>query len=107
MKIPDNCTKITSRAQAVFHLNNGAILGLPVSWNRNLYVKKVEEDLFDVVVIPLFGKAVSYEGPQKSVLELVDGNTFFVLKGAQLKSVKPRFTDKVVNYINNIFYKNG
>lgn len=106
LKIPSTYTKVTGFVQAEFHFNNNKLLGLPVTWFHMVYLRKIEENSYELAVIPLFGKARVYDGDAESVKGMLSEYTFCVMGDASLWiEKKPSFLDKIVNSLGTLFSK--
>ncbi len=109
LRIPSGYTKVTTRVQAKFHLDNNEILALPINVLKSMYIKKNldVEGTFELAMIPLVGKAVIYVGELKDVYELIDRYEFYLIRGASLRPKDPHVLDRVVDWFSRIFVKDG
>jgi hypothetical protein len=104
LKIPKSYTKVTSFVQAEFHFNNDKLLGLPISWFRMVYARKLEENSYELAVVPLFGRADVYTGNADSMKGMLDVYTFCVVGDVgSFTQKKPSLLDKFAYFLQKLF----
>lgn len=111
LDLPKNCHKVTNSMQAKFHLDRGDALAIPITWNRTLFIMQGKssdvETKYDLTVIPVFGKALCYEGTFNSIHKLMEVYDAMVLKGAFLEEREPTWFEKGLGFINELIFERG
>ena len=103
IQIPPNCSIVTTFDQAEFHFSRGSVLGMPVTWFTSLYLLKSDEDKYDILLVPLLGRSLAYEGDKKSTKLLLEEYDFFVCKGDLKKKSKVGLLDKIFSWFQSKF----
>ena len=99
IEIPSKYNIVSSFNQAEFHFNKGSVLSMPITWFTSLYIHKCSDNVYEVMVIPLVGRTLAYEGDRKAAEMLLKEYDFFVCKGKLTQKAKPGMLDRMFAWV--------
>lgn len=100
-----NISKITTFVQAAFHFERGEIVSSPLTNKLGAHIKKVDDDTYEVVLVPHVGRSHVYTGNAEATKDLIEDTEYdwYVVKGAELEvNENPDLRNRMVAFFENL-----
>lgn len=100
-----NICKVVTFVQATFHFEKGEIISTVLSDKLGAHINKVDQDTYEVIVVPHIGRSSVYVGNAQATKDLVEDEAFdwYVVKGASLEETESLdVANKLVGWVQDL-----